>query len=243
LAIRAMSIQADAFENEMQSLADDASDVSLSEVSQQSDDGREPTSFLTPIKDSIQPSSSISSGGQQYQAFGSAWTTLPDEVFTLSFFVTARGMQCVQIYLCILTDISWMQGYYVMGDVFGTAAVMVALSFVLRSIFLRNYDDMFIGIAHSLWQIGNFVWMTGELHDIQYPERKSLYSERAELSTLILQIALIYSGIYFFIIKPFNCVRVNRVTIQKQYDDGKIPSRMTCFKRFRDYERMHLFFW
>lgn len=183
------------------------------------------------------------------EQFGAAWKTLPHEQFEISFILSSRGLQYLHVYLWLLVDIAWMQGFHYMGDLCGFSLVFVSWCLFLRAAATRSYDDSFICFTQFVWLCGNMWWMSGEVHDIREPDEDKIYDVRANQASYMLIFAFLFASVYFIIVKPSNYIRFKNVTnVQHKedssiIDDAKVPNKMLCFPRFKDYERIHLLFW
>jgi len=184
------------------------------------------------------------------ESFGSAWLTPPHENFSLSFLLSLKGLTYIHIYLWICVDIAWMQGFLYMGDFFGIVLVFCSWSLFLRLIASGSYDDGFICFTQFLWLAGNMWWMSGEVHDIRYPEEEPAYEVKANQASYAMVSAFLCACVYFVIVRPSYYIRnknTNHNNSQNKnssvLEDTKIPQKMSCFPRFKDYERIHVLFW
>lgn len=190
------------------------------------------------------------------ESFGQAWTTLPLFEWTPNFLFTPKGLQYLHIYLWILVDFSWMQGFYYMGDVCGVATVILGGILFIKAVFSRSLENTFLYFTQLLWLSANMYWMSGEVHDIRYQEEEPVYEARTIITSYLLIGAFILATIYFFILKMIHCFqKPNKYssttsTSSPFLDDSsisssnsKFSSKMLCFPRFKDYERIHLLFW
>lgn len=182
------------------------------------------------------------------ESFGAAWRTLPNEDFKLNFLLSSKGLQYLHIYLWICVDIAWMQGFLYMGDFFGIILVFCSWTLFLRALASGSYDDSFICFTQFIWLCGNMWWMSGEVHDIRYPEEDTMYDIKANQASYAMVFAFLFACVYFIIVRPSYYIRNKNVSNEQHkntsiIDDAKIPQKMTCFPRFKDYERIHLLFW
>jgi hypothetical protein len=84
--------------------------------------------------------------------------------------------------------------------------------------------------------------MKGEVHDYNHPLDKPI-SDKHDIATgLILQIALAWVLVYYFVIIPLNIIPENESSMI-EYDDGQLKPRIPYFKYFRQYENLHMLFW
>lgn len=173
-------------------------------------------------------------------AFGGAWTSIPKQQWRnfLEFFLSSKGLHYVHLYVWILKDLAWMQGLYYTGNILGIFAVLLSLGITIRSFLRKAYDELFISIALLMWVAANMWWMSGDLHDLKNPNAVALYDLRTIESVNILLFAFTFSGVYFMVTRPLQCVQNSLYS-----NDDSMNFQATCFQRFKDYERVHLFFW
>ena len=67
---------------------------------------------------------------------------------------------------------------------------------------LCEKQDAFVVLCQSIWLFGNFWWMNGELYDEKYPNRESIYDDRARQSGYMLLTAFCMISTYYFIVFP-----------------------------------------
>jgi lysylphosphatidylglycerol synthetase-like protein (DUF2156 family) len=84
--------------------------------------------------------------------------------------------------------------------------------------------------------------MSGEAHDATYPEEDPVAEIRATESSHVFEAALLWLGVYYLIVIPFNLIPVSHEAL-KAYDDGKFKPRFSYFRNFRQYENIHMMFW
>lgn len=172
-----------------------------------------------------------------------------DVALSFQYFTTVRGVENLLIYLWILKDLCWTQNWYA-GLYFSSIAVILFAMLAFLSMYWRCFDEAWHFIASFLWLFANTWWMSGELHDWEYPNQPHLYEERKVQCRHIMEAALVWIGLYFLVIKPFKIF--DRLGIPNQnnnpshkdhfYDIG-IESRFPCFSTWRQYEQIHILFW
>jgi hypothetical protein len=84
--------------------------------------------------------------------------------------------------------------------------------------------------------------MTGEVHDVDYPDEPPLADIHTTQSARILEAALIYLLFYYLVVIPLNLLPVSAEAIAA-YDDGQYKPRFKYFRTFRQYENLHMLFW
>jgi hypothetical protein len=85
-------------------------------------------------------------------------------------------------------------------------------------------------------------WMLGEAHDYEFPDAPPISIEHTYSSAKILEVALIWSLVYYIIILPFDLLPCSPSALE-EYDDGTLQPRFSCFVSFRQYENLHMLFW
>jgi hypothetical protein len=88
--------------------------------------------------------------------------------------------------------------------------------------------------------------MSGELHDIEFPDRPSWYDQRTEESGHMLTAALSFLGFYYVIVKPISLLYPG--LISKHFglsedelhpSDLEITPRFPCYlKSWREYQNL-----
>lgn len=111
-----------------------------------------------------------------------------------------------------------------------------------HAIRIGNREEIWKVFGEFLWLFGNYWWMLGEdLHE-EYPNDDAIPNAHTEQSSIILTFAIIWFGIYYLIVVPFNLLPVSNKAL-KEYDNGDIQPRFSYFRNYRQYENMHTFFW
>ena len=118
-------------------------------------------------------------------------------------FFTVKTMENMHTYLWITKDLSWTLCWYWPGLVFGSIAIFLSFMILLGSLWTAEYSEMWHNMAQMLWLLANFVWMTGDLHDWQYPNSPSVYASRCNISANIMIAALCWLSVYYLILRPF----------------------------------------
>ena len=167
----------------------------------------------------------------------------PDEPWTINWYASVRGQESLHVYFWIMKDLSWVQSWYYPGYFFGALSVAWMAYILIQAFRKRSIDEIWCTLAHLLWLLGNFVWMIGELHDSTFPDHESVYDARAEECYYIFVVAIIWIGLYYAILKPFNLV--NETTSRSdEYDTTGLKCRFSFyFKTWREYENFHILLW
>lgn len=82
---------------------------------------------------------------------------------TFDYYWSVRGSENFHIYLWIAKDLAWVQDWYWPSMVFGSAALAWCFLLLSHAIHARNYEEIYLWVAFTLWLSANFVWMSGEV--------------------------------------------------------------------------------
>lgn len=164
---------------------------------------------------------------------------ISDKFSISSLLFTNRGAENVHVYLWILKDLSWTQGFYYPSIIFGALALFWCIILVLQAAIDRNYEEIYMLIAVTLWLFGNFYWMYGEIvrgdDDINAVE-----------GSYILEVALIWILCFHVVLQPLGLLTHNCNTSASRgrlYEEIGLHPRFSYFKSWRQYEHIHTFFW
>lgn len=150
-------------------------------------------------------------------------------------YLTSRGAENIHIYLWILKDFCWTQSIVTLGLTMGSLALIWCCILFYHAFECRNYEDMYMLVALTLWLFGNFWWMKGELttgdDDVDGAEAGLFFST-----------ALGWILLYHLILRPFGFLTVD-LPMKKQCEDVGLVPRFSYFKSWRQYEHAHIFFW
>lgn len=164
------------------------------------------------------------------------------EPFKFSWFMTIVGAEYFHVYLWIAKDLSWTQDFKSLSLIFGTFATLWCVVIFFNAFRAGNNDEVYSTAALFMWIFANYWWMTGEVHDDNYPDEVSIYDQRALESAWILSAAVCFLTVYYFIVIPFKLMPVSAEAIAA-YDDGTVKPRFSYLKTFRQYENLHMYFW
>ncbi len=175
---------------------------------------------------------------------GICWFYPPNEDWDLSYYWTLRGAENFHIYVWALKDLSWMQLWYWPGMIAGAGAVTwSAYLLIFHAMWDGNYWEIIFGIGQFVWLFGNYWWMTGELHDHEYPDEPLLYNKRTYEAGIMLKCAFVFVGIFTLILKPLGLFKPKVEALNKYDRAGLVPRLKFLFPSWRDYENIHIFFW
>ena len=171
---------------------------------------------------------------------GCCWFHPPTTPLTWQYAFTIRGAECLHLYLWILKDLAWTQEWYYPSWVFGTLAVGWSLWLLGSSLYDRATNEVFIRTASLIWILGNWWWITGEVHDWKYPEDPPIYDERTAQTAYILDVGLCWLATFYLFIKPFKLFDADNPEMLIHYDTTGLPPRLLFFKTWREYENVHV---
>jgi hypothetical protein len=69
--------------------------------------------------------------------------------------------------------------------VFGILALAHSLLLLAVASYYANFNEIFVNIGQLLWLGGNFLWMWGELVEINFPELPDPYDMRREQGMVV----------------------------------------------------------
>ena len=177
---------------------------------------------------------------------GICWFHAPNLVYTISYFLDLVGAENLHVYLWAAKDLSWMTGYFYSGVLFGGLAVIWSLYIVIYHAMIRTFNswEIICGITQALWLLGNYIWMIGELHDIEWPNEEPLYDLYTIRAGYVLKLALVLSGVFVLIIKPLDILRPSEEALEYFNERAHRKAILPPFVHsWRDYENTHIFFW
>jgi hypothetical protein len=161
---------------------------------------------------------------------------------TIEWYFSPTGAEYCHTYFWICKDLAWTQEWRNLSLSFGIAAIFWSLIILYHSVKFRNWHEIINATALLLWLFANFIWMTGEIYDITYPDNPSLSDTRTLQSARLLEVAVVLLLIYYFILVPFDLLPITAEQLA-EYDDGALKPRFSYFRNFRQYENVHMIFW
>ena len=177
------------------------------------------------------------------QGTGNAYATLPDRKWTLEMYFTIHGLENLLLYVWIAKDLSWTTSSWVGAWFWGILAIVLSLLFVVRAVVDVNWLEIWHGIAQFLWVFGNFWWMIGDVHDVEFPDRKSMYDERQKGCQHIMEAALIWLALWYLIVRPLKLLPEPDEETARMYDEHDLVPSIPYFKTWRTYESFHIVLW
>ena len=179
-------------------------------------------------------------------SYGISWLYGPSERWTpLIYFQSVYGSEYFLLYIWILKDFFWTQDNYVAVQFCGILAVSLSVILALRSAVIGHYREVFVNISTSLWLMGNFWWMEGEITDYKYPDNPNypVYPLYSKQSHDILISAACVLAVYYLIIRPLDLLKPSK-EISDLYNENKLLSPFPLiFPLWRDYENFHIVVW
>lgn len=186
---------------------------------------------------------------------GICWQNIPDIPWSFSYYFTEAGQSNFHIYLWLCKDLSWVQGWYYCGYIFGSLSLGFQLFILYKSLRVHNIGESCINLTLLLWLFGLFWWMIGELHDIKYPNQRSQYNKHTRESGYIDIAALTFIVSYFSTLIYIRLYRTKHehVSVDENHKEERykrststppVPSRFSfLFHNWKEYESVHVLFW
>ena len=88
---------------------------------------------------------------------GICWFKRPRPM-TLSAFFSKSGADKMLLYTWMAKDLSWMQGWYYPGFVFGSASVCITGVIVILAFISKDISEIFSSVGFFLWIFANIWW-------------------------------------------------------------------------------------
>lgn len=178
------------------------------------------------------------------QGMGNAYTTLPGEKWTCAtYWETIPGMDNMLLYLWIAKDISWTTSTWVPAWLFGMMSVFFSGMFFVRTVLDVNWAEIWHSAAQFLWVFGNFWWMIGDVHDVEFPKEKPIYDARQIACSHIMEGALALLAIWYLVIKPLRLLPDADAKTTRKYNTCELIPSIPYFKTWREYELFHIVLW
>jgi hypothetical protein len=179
------------------------------------------------------------------QGQGNAYITLPDEKWTLEMYSTIRGLESLLLYLWIAKDIAWTTSNWVCAWLFGMLSVVFAFLFLVRAVMDVNWLEIWHAVAQFLWVFGNFWWMIGDVHDVEFPGEKSMYDQRQTDCSHIMEAAMCWLALWYLVVRPLKLLPEPDAETSTDYDGiaGNLVPSVPYFKTWREYESFHVILW
>ena len=86
---------------------------------------------------------------------GICWLHWPDEEWTFQYYFSTRGQESFHIYFWLIKDLTWVQGWYVEGILFGTLAVAWQVYMMCKAVYNRSFEE-------TVCSTGMFFWLFGK---------------------------------------------------------------------------------
>jgi hypothetical protein len=183
----------------------------------------------------------------QKTAFLAAWTTPPNEKWSLAWnFTSTKGLEWFHLYLWMAKDLSWAQDWYIGGLFFGTAAVVMSGYLVFQTFIKKNHVESWHYIGQFFWLLSNYWWMWGEIHDSEYPDEPKIYPDHTRQSSILMGCAFCWVLSYYVVVKPFKLLPAISDEAAAAYEvtDMEPHSFITpIIPTWRQYENLHILFW
>ena len=175
---------------------------------------------------------------------GIAWLHSPTFSLSINYFFSVRGGESIHLYLWIMKDLSWTQEWFYQAWVFGTLALVWAVYLLAHAVYEGATNEIFTRVAVTFWIFGNWWWITGEVHDWNYPDDPPIYDERTAQASYILDAGLCWLGVFYLIVKPLRLLGADDPEMLRRYDGTGLQTRFSfLFPTWREYENAHILFW
>lgn len=139
-----------------------------------------------------------------------------------------RLVEWIYLGLWMVKDLAWVQGWFFVG--IGAGIVALGWTFICLVLALRFWGEAWHYVAQFLWLFGNFWWMYGELHDVQYTNEVSLYEKHTDECFYVLVAALGWLGFYYILAAFIQIPLFHSEQKRFQWD-------------WRRYENFHVLLW
>ena len=180
---------------------------------------------------------------------GLCWLELPDEPWHIMYYFSSRGHDNFHIYLWIIKDVAWMQDWFWVGHIFGGLALVWILFIVVKALRRGEKSQAWIALSQALWLAANFLWMSGELQDCQFPHRESMYDSYDRVAGVVQVTALCMISSYYLIVVPYKRLFYHKKSHPASSTPSYAPTETlstgfpVLFQTWTDYENAHILFW
>jgi hypothetical protein len=177
-----------------------------------------------------------------------ALTTLPRDKWEWKWFSTVKGSDWLHLYMWMVKDLAWAQGWYAVGMISGAAALVWSAVLEYLALKEKNYVEAWHYMAQFLWLLGNFWWMWGDLHDTAYPKEVPLYAEAKSQSAVVLIAAMAFLTFNYAVLRPFKLLPPAPDHSAQRYNDSEVKPPphlhlLFLFPTWRQYEHVHILLW
>jgi hypothetical protein len=153
-----------------------------------------------------------------------------------AFLFSMRGWDNAHIYMWIMKDYAWASQNHTLALIFGSAALSWCAVLFTHAIHNRDWEETYFLVGMFLWLFANFWWMAGETEITGDDDTNSLQS------SFIMEAALSWLVLYFFVLMPLNIFKEN-FAMKKYFEDAGMVSRFKFFRNWRQYEYVHMLCW
>lgn len=151
------------------------------------------------------------------------------------------AVEMICLYLWMSTDLCWTQLWYWPSLILGSVTLLWMFCTFYIVWIENDLNEFFVLVAQFLWIFANVWWMMGEMHDYEYPEQEKLTVKRAQETSLIMLMALLWLGLYYFFLRPMRLISAN--IVRDIENNSQRPRLSVFFRTWRDYETIHVFLW
>jgi hypothetical protein len=155
--------------------------------------------------------------------------------WNISYYWTVRGSENFHIYLWIAKDLAWSQSWYWPAMVFGSLALAWCFVLLHHAVAARNFEEVYMWVALTLWLAANFVWMAGEVfnNDDDFVVPRAAH---------IMEAAIAWILFFHIFLKPFGVFQ-DYDYVNSTYHRPGLKSRFSYFRNWRQYENAHTLCW
>lgn len=154
---------------------------------------------------------------------------------THELFFSVRYVENIHLYFWLLKDLAWALDYKEMGITFGLIAILWLGILFYYAIRAKSTEEIYFLVPTSLWLIGNYLWMQGELEN----NDDAIGRPNGKYCMISGMVIIIF---YYAFLHTKNILTPN-YEIEKVYNENGLKCRFEYFRNFRQYEQFHTFNW
>lgn len=152
-------------------------------------------------------------------------------------FFTVRYAENIHLYFWLFKDLAWSLRYTDFGMTFGTIAVIWLGVLYYNAIKTWSTEEIYFLIPTTLWLMGNYLWMMGELEN----NDDAIYRPQGR-NCMIAGIVIVV--VYHILVKWTKWLTLtSNEKAEQLYNENGLKSRFAYFSTFRQYEHFHMFCW
>lgn len=152
-------------------------------------------------------------------------------------FFSVRYVENIHLYFWLLKDLAWSLRETNFGMTFGTVAVLWLGVLYYNAIKAWSTEEMYFLIPTTLWLVGNYLWMMGELEN----NDDAIYRPRGRYCMIA---GIVVVVLYHITVKWLKCFTlIPNEKSEQLYNESGLKSRFSYFTTFRQYEHFHMLCW